>query len=96
MSLNLSTKQKILFDILYTPLMGKEITVLSSNNENLVGIRGVILLETAQFLHVETKSGGKKLKKNQVTISLDYNSEQYFLDCSLLHSTLPVRLKKFK
>lgn len=96
MSLNLSTKQKILFDILYTPLVGKEITVLSSNNENLVGIQGVILLETAQFLHVETKSGEKKLKKNQITISLNYGSERYSLDCSLLHSTLSVRLKKFK
>ena len=96
MSLNLSTKQKILYDILYNPLIGKEITVLLSNNENLVGIRGIIILETAQFLHIETKSGEKKLKKNQVTISLNYNSEQYSLDCSLLHSTLSVRLKKFR
>lgn len=96
MSNQVSTKQKILYDILYIPLIGKEIKVLISNNPKLVGIKGVIVLETAKFLHLETNEGEKKLKKDQITISLEHKGEQYSLDCSLLHSTLPVRLKKLK
>ena len=96
MSLNLSAKQKILYDILYIPLIGKEIEIIESKNSKLIGIQGKILFESAYFLTILVDEQEKKIKKDQIIITLEYKDHIFKLDCSLLHSTLPIRLKKLK
>jgi RNase P/RNase MRP subunit p29 len=92
----LSAKQKTLYDLLYIPLIGKEIEIINSNNSIFIGIKGTILFESANFLTILTNNQEKNFKKDQITISLIHDNKTFSLDCSLLHSTLSIRLKKLK
>lgn len=93
----LSNKKTIEYDLTLISLIGKEIKILKSNNLKQIGIIGIIISETANFLHIKTKESDiKKLLKSDLIIKLDYDSQTIELNCNSLQNTLISRIKKFK
>jgi len=45
----ISAKKQIELDLIYKPLIGKELEIVSSTNKNQIGLKGMILLETANL-----------------------------------------------
>ncbi len=92
----LSSKKELELEILYTSLIGKEIEVIDSNNKNLIRIKGTLVFESANLLHLETTNGLKKILKSQVIIKFEHNEDTFKLDCKLILGSLSNRIKKIK
>ena len=45
-------------------LIGQDVTITSSKNEEIVGINGKIIMETKNMVVLDTKSGEKMIPKN--------------------------------
>ena len=63
MGLNLKT--------IKSELIGREVRVINSRNEALIGIQGRVIDETRNTLVIETSNGVKKVLKNEVTLKID-------------------------
>ena len=45
-------------------LIGQEVTITSSENEEIVGINGKVIMETKNMIILDTKNGKKNIPKN--------------------------------
>ncbi|MBC8251866.1 MAG: ribonuclease P protein subunit [Candidatus Nitrosopelagicus sp.] len=45
-------------------LIGQEVTITSSENEEIVGINGKVIMETKNMIILDTKNGEKNIPKN--------------------------------
>lgn len=92
----LTSKQKILFDTLYTPLIGEETTIISSKNPTEINIKGLIVDETSKFLILLVNDQLKQFYKNNITIQITSQGKPLNIDGRFLFTTLQTRLKKLK
>ncbi len=93
----ISAKKQIELDLIYKPLIGKELEIVSSTNKNQIGLKGMILLETANLFHIEVaKNVVKKIFKKDIVILTEYDGLKVKIDCRLLANGLVARLKKLK
>jgi RNase P/RNase MRP subunit p29 len=60
--MNLTTTSK--FD-----LIGQEVTITNSKNEEIIGINGKIVMETKNMIVIDTKNGKKTIPKDVCQLS---------------------------
>ena len=95
--LKFSLKNKQQLDLILISLIGTKIEIINSNNKNEIGIIGVIIFETSNFLHINiTGKIIKKINKNNLIIEFNQNNIKYNLNCNCLNNSLINRIKKFK
>ncbi len=94
--IKLSTKKQIEFDVIYSYLIGKEIEITDSKIKNQIGLKGILIYETATLLILEVEGCEKKILKNNVKIKFDYKGKALNMDARLLFSTITNRIKKIK
>lgn len=94
--MKLSQKQQIEFEVLYNSLIGKEIEIIGSSNSNLVGLKGVLIDESANLLFLEQNGSIVKILKNSVTLKISFLGKILKIDGKLLLGTLTTRIKKIK
>ncbi len=93
----ISIKKKIELDLTLMSLIGKKIKVIYSSNKNQIGIEGLIIGETQNFLIILINSNKEiKLKKNDLVIELYLDGNLIELNCNQIIGTIQHRLKKFK
>ena len=89
------SKQDLIEEVLYTSLIGKNIEVLSSSNEALVGISGVLVNETRNTFLVDCGGGKVKcLLKEQIVFKVCLKGECLKINGALLKQDLITRIKK--
>jgi len=50
-------------------LIGRDVTIFRSNNKEIVGIKGKIIMETKNMIVLDTKNGKKNIPKDVCQIS---------------------------
>lgn len=71
--------------------------IVKSSNPNQVGIKGVLVYESANLLFLNDGLKIKKILKNSVTVRFLFLQDKMVeLDCRLLMGTLVYRIKKLK
>ena len=50
-------------------LIGQEVTITSSKNEEIVGIKGKVIMETKNMITLDTKKGKKNIPKDVCQLS---------------------------
>ncbi len=95
-TIKLSAKRQIEVDLTLKSLIGKTIKIHKSTIANQVGIKGKIVLETANFLILSQNGSTINILKNNVTIELEYKGQPLYMDGRFIYSTLTQRIKKFK
>lgn len=83
-------------DILRHELIGLDIEVVNAKNKALVGIKGKIIYETKNLLHVETEKGVKKIIKDHVTVRLRFKEKTLEINGKLLVGRPEERIKKVR
>ena len=90
------TKKELLNESLYSPLVGKSITIVDSKNSLLVGISGTIIYETKYDFILKTHSGEKRVRKDLISFKIEIKGKLLYMDGNLLYNTLQNRIKKVK
>jgi RNase P/RNase MRP subunit p29 len=54
-------------------LIGRDVTIFRSNNKEIVGIKGKIIMETKNMIVLDTKNGKKNIPKDVCQISNNEN-----------------------
>lgn len=83
-------------DIVRHELIGRDIKIVGAKNKSLEGIRGKIVYETKNLIHVETETGIKKLIKDQITIKMNYKGKTIEINGKLLVGRPEERVKKVR
>ena len=94
--MKLSEKKRLKYDVLCLSLVGKTIEIVESKIPSQVGVKGILLHETANFLILDVQGSKKQYLKSNLTIKIDYNGKALYMDAQLLLTTLPSRIKKVK
>ena len=81
-------------DVLRYELIGTEVEIISSKNKTLVGLKGKIVDETRNTLHIESEDKVKKVLKEQVKLRIKINDKIIECEGSLLLGRPEDRLKK--
>ena len=94
----LSQKKRIEYDVLYTSLAQKEIEITDSKIKAQVGIKGVIVYETASFFHLRIEKEEKivKIFKKNIYFDVTLDGKALNIDGRLLLLTVLPRIKKIK
>ena len=92
----LSAKKQIEIDILCKSLIGREVEIVESTNPRTLGLRGVLVYESAKLFYVQVDDKVKRVLKNTVTISTVYNNQRVRVKGDALLGTLVTRIKKIK
>lgn len=92
----LSEKKQIEHDLLYKSLIGKEIEIIDSKNKKQIGLKGILVYESANMLILEVKGKIVKILKGNVVLKADYKGKALNMDGRLLLGTLINRLKKMR
>ncbi|GAG38101.1 unnamed protein product, partial [marine sediment metagenome] len=72
-------------------LIGSFVEVISSDNEDLVGLKGKVVDETYNMVELEN---GKRIVKDQVILRVANNKGNFILDGKLLKGRSEDRIKK--
>ncbi|MAG78085.1 ribonuclease P protein component 1 [archaeon] len=75
-------------------LIGLEAEIITSNNEDLVGLKGKIVDETRNLIVLETKKGEKKILKKEATFKIKIQDEEVRVDGNVLVGRPEERIKK--
>lgn len=94
--MNEPTRDELKREVLYKSLIGNQIEILSSNNQNQVGIKGKILYETANFFEIEKNGSIIKILKKNITFKIKLRGKDLKVDGRLLNTTIINRIKKIK
>lgn len=94
--LKFSAKKEVEFDVLYRSLVGREVEVLDSRNKNQVGLKGVLVFESANLFFLEVEGGVKKVLKSEVVLKVGYGKGFVRVDGGLFLGSLMNRIKKIK
>ena len=81
-------------DVLRYELIGTEVEVIEAGNKSLVGVKGKVVDETRNTLHIEVEGKIKKVLKEQVKLRIKFNSKTIECDGSLLIGRPEDRIKK--
>ena len=94
----LSEKKRIEYEVLYTSLVGREIEITDSKIKSQIGLKGVIIRETANFIHLKIEKEHKtaKIFKNNVFFNVTIRGKALNIDARLLFFTVLQRIKKIK
>jgi len=91
-----TSKNSIKNDLLFLPLIGKDIEIIESKNQNQIGFSGKIIFESSNLLYVENNDKTSRILKNNVVLKFDYKGKPLKVDGRLLLSTVLSRIKKFR
>ena len=75
-------------------LIGLDIKIVSSKNQDLLGLKGRVIDETKNMLIIQSNNQIKKIIKNQVTLELKMNNKLMQIDGKLLTGRSEERIKK--
>lgn len=94
----LSQKKQIEYDVLYKSLIGKQIKITSSKIKTQIGLSGVIIYESASYLHIKVEKELKivRIFKNNVFFDVTIQGKALNIDGRLLLLTVLPRIKKIK
>jgi len=92
----LNLKKQKEFDLRYSSLIGKNIKIISSKISSQIGLSGVLLFETANFLILLVNGLEIKIFKDNVTIEFSDFGKALNMDAHLLLFTITNRIKKIK
>lgn len=90
------SKKDIKDQILYTSLVGKEIEILDSKNKNQIGLKGIIVYETAKFFHVSQNGSIKRIYKPNIQFKVFLKGKPLKVEGCLLFSSVVYRIKKMR
>ncbi len=91
-----SPKKQLEYEVIFMSLIGKEIEILEAKNKNLIGIKGVLVKETANLLFLEVGGLTKRILKSQVILKAEVEGKPLKIDGRLLLSTVLSRIKKLR
>lgn len=91
-----SEKKRTEFDLLYKSLIGKEIEILFSKNKNQIGLKGIIVYESANCLYLEIGGKTRRILKDGLKLRFEFEGKALNMDANLLFSTIINRIKKIK
>jgi len=92
----ISKKKQIEFDILCESLVGKEIEIIDSDNKNQIGIRGMLVFESANLFYIKVDSSVKKILKKGTIFIFKSEEGKYKVNGDLLLNSIISRIKKIK
>lgn len=75
-------------------LIGLDIKIVRSKNQDLLNLKGRIIDETKNMLIIQSNNKIKKIIKDQVTIELKMNNKLMQIDGKLLVGRSEERIKK--
>ncbi|MBI2545579.1 ribonuclease P protein subunit [Candidatus Woesearchaeota archaeon] len=75
-------------------LVGREISVVAAANSSLIGLQGIVLLDTRDMLTLQTSKGRKAIQKKDVTITLKMNNQELTIPGAELLGRVDERMKK--
>jgi len=75
-------------------LIGSEIKVISSKNQNLENVEGRIIDETRNMIIIDTKNGIKKIIKSQAKMEINLKGRKIEIDGKELVGRPEERIKK--
>lgn len=80
-------------EILRQEFIGREIEVIDSKNQNLIGIKGKITDETRNTLEIDNT---KKLVKGQITFKIKKDHQSFMIDGAQIIGRPEDRVKKIR
>lgn len=95
-SIKISNKKQIELDIICKSLVGKEVLIVDSKNKNQVGMRGVLVFESANLFYLKIENSVKKLLKTGLIFEFELDGKQVRVNAELLGNSLVSRIKKIK
>lgn len=95
-SIKISKKKQLEFDILCKSLVDKEILIIDSKNKNQIGMKGILVFESANLFYLNINGVVKKLLKSGLVFEVKLDNFKFRLDASLLMNSLVNRIKKIK
>lgn len=94
---NLSSKKQLELDLTLLSLIGKKIRIINSNNKNQIGISGLFVKETANFIFLKLNENSiKQFKKVDLIIEFEHKNKNVLFNCNQILGTIQQRIKKFK
>jgi len=94
--MKLSQKKQLEFDLTIKSLVGTNIEIISSNVLKQIGIKGVIVYDSANFLYLKIDETIKKFSKENLVIQFEKNSQKIQLNCNSIIGNLTTKIKKIK
>ena len=87
-------KREIEEKILYNSLIGKNIKITNSKNNNLIGKEGKIVLETKNLFHILKDKQIKKILKKDIIFEVKIEDLIIEVKGKILENSLCERIKK--
>jgi len=77
-------------------LIGLNLKIIESKNQDLVGLQGKVIDETKNMLTIETKKGIKKIIKSEIKMRLNVKGKEFDVDGKILVRRPEDRIKKVR
>jgi ribonuclease P protein subunit POP4 len=81
-------------NVIQHEFIGKEIEVVEASNQDLLGIKGIVVDETRNTFVIQTQSGEKKILKEQIVLKMEVQKEIILIQGKMLVGRAEDRLKK--
>jgi len=95
----LSSKKQLEFDLTFFYLIGKNVEIINSNNSNQIGIDGLFVKETANFIFLKLNDDNNQIKpykKVGLIIRFVHEEKSIKFNCNQIKGSIQQRIKKFK
>jgi ribonuclease P protein subunit POP4 len=80
-------------EIVKAELIGKEAAIVDAKNRANIGIKGRIIDETRNTITIDTKSGKKRVIKQNITIEITHDNKKVRIDGKMLSAAPEERIK---
>lgn len=94
--MKLSAKKTLEFDFTCISLISKKILIIDSTIKNQIGVSGVLVKETANFIFLDIHGLVKSFKKSDLVVEFDFEGSKIRLNCNSIVGTIQNRIKKMK
>ena len=75
-------------------LVGREVSIVAASNKSLIGLQGIVLLDTRNMLTIQTGKGRKRIQKKDVTLMLTMKKQELIVAGKELLGRVDERMKK--
>jgi len=94
--IKISKNKQIELDIICESLTGNEIEIIDSDNKNQIGIKGLLVFESANLFYIKVDSSIKKILKKGTLFIFEAKEGKYKVNGDLLLNSIISRIKKIK
>jgi len=94
--MKLTLKKTLQIDLTCISLISKKMLIVDSIIKNQIGISGVLVKETANFIFLKVDATVKSFKKSDLIVEFDFEGSKIRFNCNAIIGTIQNRIKKLK